>query len=230
MPGLYHPLARSHRSRTDAHRPSWRWVLPAAFPPFSEAADGWCSALRDDRLRLLRQVTARELDECLVLQTDSSGTLGWGAVNPELREALHGLLTDQQRSWAIDAQELLPVVALCKRYGPTWGGRTVAFSTDNASNAYNLNAGKAASPNTRRLLSTIYACADTYRFHALGLWLPREYNTLCDALSKCATFSHACSVAGSRGLSCYAVSVEQDTVGTISVGSSPKAGPPGPSA
>ena len=116
------------------------------------------------------------------LFSDASGSCGaaahWGC------EALWHGWVEGEAKMSIQAKELHPIVAAARVWGARWRGKVVVAATDNLGNAYGINKGKAKSVRARALLAELYDLADQHGFEIVAVWLPREYNTTADALSK----------------------------------------------
>jgi hypothetical protein len=130
---------------------------------------------------------------------DASGDKRQGAGATWRNEALHHVWEGSEGEMSIQAQELHPDVAAARAWGPRWRGKTVIFATDNLGNAIGINTAKAARGAARKLLAELYDLADKYDFELLAVWVPREYNVVCDALSKAGSLEEARAAAVAVG-------------------------------
>lgn len=75
----------------------------------------------------------------------------------------------------------------------------VLLLTDNRSNVFNINYGRARRAAVSELIDEMYALAEQHNFVFAAAWLPREANTGPDALSKCTSDAEAKAVAERLG-------------------------------
>ena len=104
-----------------------------------------------------------------------------------------------EHQYTTQAQELHPIVAAARKWGAEWAGRIVIIGTDNLGNALGINTGKAGRGRARELLAELYDLADAHGFELLAVWVPREHNVVCDALSKASTLADARRMAQAVG-------------------------------
>lgn len=158
-------------------------------------------------LRGQRTVRSGSLTESNIkrVASDASGAKGQGAGAVCEGKAIYHGWDEHEAGMSIQAQELHPVVGAARAWGKEWRGKTVIFSTDNLGNAIGINSGKAARGAARRLLGELYNLADQHGFELLAVWVPREYNVVCDALSKATSIEEARTMAAAVGASALSV-------------------------
>lgn len=119
--------------------------------------------------------------------SDASGTEGFGGTM--LGTVIAGTWAPNAHASAptspsIAWKELLPVYLLLREMGPTLApGTTVVATTDNMPNAFAFNNGSACD-GSLPLLALICELAFEYQVRLVGDWIPREFNVLCDLLSR----------------------------------------------
>jgi hypothetical protein len=91
----------------------------------------------------------------------------------------------------IQAKELHPLLWALKTFGRLWSGLFVNYLTDNLANMYAINKGVTADATAFGILADIIETAIEHDVHIVAHWLPRDANTLCDALSKSSSASEA---------------------------------------
>ena len=153
------------------------------------------------KLRGQRMVACGMLGEDKVerVASDASGERAQGAGATWRGEAIYHAWSGEEASMSIQAQELHPVLGAARQWGERWRGKTVVFATDNLGNAIGINTGKAVRGPARRYLAELYDLADEHGFELLAVWVPREYNTVCDALSKARSLAEASTNAAAAG-------------------------------
>lgn len=163
---------------------------------------------KEGTLRGQRMLRAGALEEGNVkrVSSDASGAKGQGAGAVCGNKAIYHRWSETEALMSIQAQELHPIVGAARAWGSAWRGKTVIFSTDNLGNAIGINSGKAARGAARRLLGELYDLADLHGFELLAVWVPREYNIICDALSKATTVEEARARAAAVGAASLSVS------------------------
>lgn len=144
-------------------------------------------------LRGQRTVRSGAFEESNIkrVASDASGAKGQGAGAVCDGKAIYHCWCENEADMSIQAQELHPIVGAARAWGKDWRGKTVIFATDNLGNAIGINSGKAARGAARRLLGELYDLADKHGFELLAVWVPREYNVVCDALSKATSVGQA---------------------------------------
>ena len=80
--------------------------------------------------------------------------------------------------------ELAPVLWAVKILAPQLQGGTLVITTDNIGNVFALNKGACKSPQAFQLLHEIFSLAAQHHVCLIGDWIPRDYNTFTDGLSK----------------------------------------------
>jgi hypothetical protein len=97
---------------------------------------------------------------------------------------------------SIGSKEFYPILAFEQRFGHLLGGLVTHFTTDNLPNVYALNKGYTDDVCLRPMLRSYLEAAERSLHFALGGWLPRELNTLCDGLSKSRHLAGALALLG----------------------------------
>lgn len=119
--------------------------------------------------------------------SDASGSVGFGIVFD-----LQGQSTVIQGTWTaataaspnIAVQELIPILFAVEQMAPLAKGKILIITTDNVGNAFSLNRGTCRSPAAFDILNLIFETAGRHNVYLVGDWIPRDYNILCDKLSK----------------------------------------------
>lgn len=121
---------------------------------------------------------------CIVRSfSDASGVQGFGIICCGI--AIRGTWTPSTLSIkSIGYKELLPLLIILRLFRFKLQNRVLVFSTDNVSAAFALNKGSSSSPFMTELLREIYLLAEECNIGLLGDHIPREYNTVTDAMSK----------------------------------------------
>jgi hypothetical protein len=120
--------------------------------------------------------------------SDSAGSEGFGAVvDGEVivgRWSEEGSRSSVQGGQSSSWKEFIPVFLALERVAPRLEkGAVVVVTTDNQGNAFALNKGR-TNENNRPVFDAIHRLAFHYRIFLMADWVPREYNVLCDNLSK----------------------------------------------
>lgn len=122
------------------------------------------------------------------MYSDSSGTIGFGAIceGDAVVGAWHPEVADDYSS---AFKELVPVFYALRRVAPRLApGSIVVVTTDNASNAFDLNFGSSC-PESRPLFLEIWNLAARHHLHLVGDWFSRDRITLLDSMSRLANFA-----------------------------------------
>lgn len=115
--------------------------------------------------------------------SDASGDVGFGAVVDTT--VIQGTWTPTMQDTASSAyKELVPVLLALHRLGPEANGKVVIVTTDNLGNAYAINKGSCKSPLAYPVLCRIFEVAAERQMYLIADWIPRDFNTFCDELSK----------------------------------------------
>jgi hypothetical protein len=120
--------------------------------------------------------------------SDASGDIGYGLVVNNT--VYQGLWSDTVKPASSGYKELVPILLALSLLGPEADGRIVIVSTDNIGNVFSINKGSSLSVESHRLLTRIFDLAAERRIYLIGDWVPRDYNTFCDALSKYPWVAH----------------------------------------
>jgi hypothetical protein len=120
--------------------------------------------------------------------SDSAGSEGFGAVaGSEViigRWSAVGAMTSAEGGMSSSWKEYVPVLLALDRLAASLSpGSVVVITTDNQGNAFAINKGK-TNPTNRPVFEAILIIAFHHRIYVLADWIPREYNVLCDNLSK----------------------------------------------
>jgi hypothetical protein len=127
------------------------------------------------------------LQECPLVRifSDASGEMGFGSVAGDLVLAGTWQSAEAVKERSSGWKELVPIRLMLECLAPTLAeGTVVVVTTDNAGNAFAINNGKADSQELFEQLVPILDLAAQYRLRLVGDWVPREFNTLNDALSR----------------------------------------------
>jgi hypothetical protein len=131
-----------------------------------------------------------------------AGDVAAGAVFGD--EALHHVWQSDELDKPPDWRELQMTLRSFRKWAPLWSSRRLIVLTDNQSNFYAINAGRAKGSITGAAntvaIDELYDLAERFGFSFQALWLPRESNVLPDMLSKCADSAAARSVCAAAGL------------------------------
>ena len=126
-------------------------------------------------------VPAREVDD-LQLQTDASGTIGFGAFFNV--RWFRGDWSSQHLELNITCKELFAIVAACATCGIVWLRLRVEFQCDNQAAVECLKTGTSRSPAVMALIRTLYSICVMHNFLIRASHLPGISNTIADALSR----------------------------------------------
>ena len=118
----------------------------------------------------------------LQLQTDASGTIGFGAFFNG--RWFRGDWSPQQLELSITYKELFAIVAACATWGIEWLRLRVEFQCDNQAVVECLKTGTSRSPAVMALIRTLYSICVKHNFLIRASHLPGISNTIADALSR----------------------------------------------
>ena len=93
-------------------------------------------------------------------------------------------LTVDERATSSTWRELAAVLFGVRAYAPQLSGRVVRWSTDNQAAASILDVGS-RQPHLQTLAVLIHQVATLHGFTLSPIWVPREWNTDADAMSRC---------------------------------------------
>ena len=150
---------------------SLRWWLGA----LSQATDG------------VRIWAVDEVTQLAVFKSDASGDshadAGFGAVFG--RTALVGRWEVEDISeWSTTALELVPILLALRQWGDEWRDRLVVAGVDNSGAFFGVNTGRSKEPRCNALLLEIFDLCHFYNIDLVASWVPRDWNTEADGLSK----------------------------------------------
>lgn len=159
--------------------------------PCTADMEWWLAALTDRERgheRLIVSALAAPANSVVNLRSDAAGDVACGLV-AGWRVATWARWDEvtSQPERSIQAKELYPLVAFLKRYGRWFGGLFLHYGSDNAANVYAINKGSIADADAAPLLRRLLDACDRHGAEVVASWLPRERNTLCDAMSKSTT-------------------------------------------
>ena len=118
----------------------------------------------------------------LQLQTDASGTHGYGAYFSG--RWLRGDWTAQDEGESIEYKELYAIVVACATWGPEWSRRRIRFQCDNQAVVDCMRSGTSRSPSIMRLIRALYLLCVEHDFLVSAVHIPGIANTIADALSR----------------------------------------------
>lgn len=118
----------------------------------------------------------------LVVSSDASGALGFGAVWQ--REWFSQSWSFLPRPASIAFLELLPVVVAAHIWGPLWSRLRVQFLSDNSAVVAVLNSGTSRSADIMHLLRSLARVACVHHFTFSACFTPGRDNAAADALSR----------------------------------------------
>ena len=118
----------------------------------------------------------------LQLQTDASGTIGFGAFFNG--RWFRGDWSSQQLELSITYKELFAIVAACTTRGIEWLRLCVEFQRDNQAVVECLKTGTSRSPVVMALICTLYSICVKRNFLIRASHLPGISNTIAVALSR----------------------------------------------
>ena len=118
----------------------------------------------------------------LQLQTDASGTIGFGAFFNG--RWFRGDWSLQQLELSVTYKELYAIVAACATRGIEWLWLRVEFQCDNQAVVECLKTGTSRSPAVMALIRTLYSMCVKHNFLIRASHLPGISNIIADALSR----------------------------------------------
>ena len=121
-------------------------------------------------------------DRALQLYTDSSKTIGYGAVLGA--EWLYGAWPDDWKAYDITFLELYPIVLSSILWGSCFSNRTIEFHTDNLALVSNINKCSSRKPHIMLLVRALVKSMLRFNFVSYAIHIPGVLNVLADALSR----------------------------------------------
>ena len=116
------------------------------------------------------------------LQTDASGSIGFGAVYNG--KWLHGTWDSAHVPLSITFKELYAIVVACHTWGHEWTRRRIMFQCDNTAVVQCIKTGICRSKPVLALIRSLYWLCVKYSFLISASHIQGVTNTLADALSR----------------------------------------------
>jgi hypothetical protein len=140
----------------------------------------WLSQAEEGRLRTRLQLAGGEV-HCVTLDASDVAV---AAVTPE--KASWRPLTERERGMSSTRRELRAMIVAAELIGEQHPGSTLMLCSDSLPAVLSLNKGRARHKAVKDLRA-LHAVLERHACHAVALWLPREFNRVADAASKCTT-------------------------------------------
>ena len=118
----------------------------------------------------------------LHLQTDASGSIGWGAYFNG--RWIHGAWSEGEHQDSIEFKELYAIVAACATWGEEWARLRILFHCDNAAVVGILKSGTCRAPRVMSLLRVLCLISARFSFVVSAVHVPSVQNEIADALSR----------------------------------------------
>ena len=118
----------------------------------------------------------------LVLQTDASGTIGYGAYFNG--RWLHGRWTEVQQPLSIEYKELFAIVTACCTWGSKWTRMRICFQCDSKSVVDCIKSGTSKSPEIMSLIRSLYHICSEHDFLVSSAHIPGITNVIADSISE----------------------------------------------
>ncbi|XP_065177334.1 uncharacterized protein LOC135807904 [Sycon ciliatum] len=116
------------------------------------------------------------------LQTDASGTHGYGAFYNG--RWLRGEWTAQNENENIEFKEMYAIIVACATWGSEWSRRRIQFQCDNKAVVDCIRSGTCRSPPVMTLIRALYLLCIEHDFLVSAVHIPGVTNTVADALSR----------------------------------------------
>ena len=116
------------------------------------------------------------------LQTDASGTVGYGAYCAG--KWLSMAWTPQQLQFSIEFKELFAIVVACHTWGHEWPRQRILFQCDNEAVVYCIKSGTSRSKTVMSLIRSLYHVCIKHNFLVSAVHIPGVKNCIADALSR----------------------------------------------
>ena len=142
----------------------------------------WLDFLQSYNGKTFFRLDAVHTDEALRLFTDSSGSIGYGAVFGN--HWLHGIWPSEWEGFDITFLELYPIVLAAHLWGTRFSNQTVEFHTDNMALVSILNKSSSKKPHIMTLVRALVLAMLKYNFTFYAIHVPGVENILADALSR----------------------------------------------
>ena len=120
--------------------------------------------------------------DALQLYTDSSGSIGYGAVLGG--HWLHGTWPDEWQAMDITFLELYPIVLSAHIWGTYFSNQTIEFHTDNLALVSILNKCSSSKPHIMCLVRHLVSVMLKFNFVFFAIHVPGVQNILADSLSR----------------------------------------------
>ena len=142
----------------------------------------WYQFLSEYNGRSFFLLDAVHTDRALQLYTDSSKTIGYGAVLGA--EWLYGAWPDDWKAYDITFLELYPIVLSSILWGSCFSNRTIEFHTDNLALVSIINKCSSRKPHIMLLVRALVKSMLRFNFVFYAIHIPGVLNVLADALSR----------------------------------------------
>ena len=142
----------------------------------------WSTFLKDYNGRTFFRLDAVHTDEALQLYTDSSGSIGYGAVLDN--HWLHGTWPAEWEGYDITFLELYPIVLSAHLWGTLLSNRTIEFHTDNMALVSIINNTSSKKPHIMALVRSLVSSMLKFNFVFYAIHIPGVLNVRADALSR----------------------------------------------
>ena len=116
------------------------------------------------------------------LQTDASGTIGYGAFY--CGKWLSAQWTPEHLPLSIEFKELYAIVVACHTWGQEWPRQRIMFQCDNEAVVQCIKSGTCRSKAVMSLIRSLYWVCIKYNFLVSATHVPGVTNTVADALSR----------------------------------------------
>ena len=120
--------------------------------------------------------------DCLNLHTDSSGSVGYGAVGLYDTAWFHGKWPSSWKSLNISALELFPIVAAIEVWGMLWptGEQSCVFLHRQRGVGSIINSSTSREPHIMALLRRLVLACLRFNINCMSRHVPGRYNVLAD--------------------------------------------------
>lgn len=118
----------------------------------------------------------------LQLQTDASGSFGYGAFYQG--RWISGPWQPSEATESIQFKELYAIVVACSTWGSSWRGLKIEFQCDNAAMVECVRSGTCKAPRIMVLVRALYSLCVQYDFLVTATHIPGITNNIADALSR----------------------------------------------
>lgn len=120
--------------------------------------------------------------------SDASGDIGYSLV---LDGTVYQGLWNEDVPPSSGFKELIPLLLAVQQLGDSAHGRIVILTTDNVGNVFAINKGSCKSDQSYRLLARISEIAAEKQIYLVADWVPRDFNSFSDAVSRYPWMCHA---------------------------------------